>query len=270
MGCGQGAADHATPSTATDSGPPCVRGEVKPDQVVMIGDSYLDPAYSNTALELFVDARGGGALPANMTYRHYSRGTASMAGGSLQSTIPYQFTGEALTDRTVANPADVDTVIMVGGINDLLGNPSCETSAAPGNAGCSTTIQSVTDAIATLGRTMAMHGVKHVVFLFYPHFDPGGGGLMVAPAPAIDETVDYAYQLVEQACCGTTFVSSQENYTCKGSALGPECLFIDTRPAFEGQAGDCLGPDHVNPSPTGAKTLAALMWWAMVDNCIAQ
>ncbi|MGO9833308.1 MAG: hypothetical protein ACLP1X_03760 [Polyangiaceae bacterium] len=242
-----------------------------PNQVVMIGDSYIDPADSDTALELFADAQDVGALPGNTTYRHYYRGDASMVGGSLESSIPYQFTTEALTDLTVTNPRDIDTVIMIGGINDiLLGNAACETSAPPGNTSCATTMQSVTDAAKGLGKTMALDGVKHVVFFFYPHLDPAGGGLLETPSTAINDTLDYGYQLVEEACCGTTFVSSAASYTCKGNALGPECLFVDTRPAFEGHADGYIGSDRVNPSQSGAKVMAALLWWAMVDNCIAQ
>jgi hypothetical protein len=238
----------------------------------MIGDSYLDPALSNAALDLFTDAQGAGALPANATYRHYYTGGASMVGGTSQANIPYQFTEEALTDRAVTDPADIDTVIMVGGITDLLANSTCATSAAPDNTSCSTTVQGVADAVSNLGTTMASRGVKHVVLFSYPHFDPAGGGWLPTPAPAINDTLDYGYELVEKACCGTTFVSSQEVYTCTGNALGPECVFVDTRPAFQGHTGDYLdsASDHVNPSPDGATVLAALLWWAMVDNCVAQ
>jgi hypothetical protein len=167
-------------------------------------------------------------------------------------------------DDSVANTTDV------GGIGDLLGNASCET-AGPRNPSCAATLQSVSDAIAGLGKAMSASGVKHVVLFFYPHLDPAGGGWLPSPAPAINDAIDDGYRLAEQLCCGTTFVSSEEDYTCKGNALGPECMFVDTRPAFEGHTGDYLsGADHVNPSPTGSTVLAALLWWAMVDNCIAQ
>jgi hypothetical protein len=100
IGCGAAGGDKVTTAgmgnqqtIIVDGNQSCVRGQVKPNQVVMIGDSYLDPAYSETALDLFGDAQGVGALPANTTYRHYYGGGASMAGSSLQSNIPYQFTG---------------------------------------------------------------------------------------------------------------------------------------------------------------------------------
>jgi len=247
-----------------------VRARISPDKVVMIGDSYLDPAYSDTALDLFADAQGVGALPTGTTYRHYYQGGASMT-GSPPLTIPYQFTNEALTDVSVTNPADIDTVIMTGGGNDvLLGNPSCAASAPPGNASCSTTLDNVVAAATELGKTMATSGVKHVVFFFYPHFDPAGGGLLPVPSPAINDTLDYGYDLAEKACCGTTFIATADNYTCRGNASGPDCLFVDTRPAFEGHTADYLGADHVHPSPAGAEVLAALVWWAMAGNGIAQ
>lgn len=237
----------------------------------MIGDSYVDPAFSNTALDLFANAQGVGALPPGTTYRHYYEGSGAMDEGSLQSSIPYQFTSTALTDSAVANPADIDTVIMVGGLNDLLGDSGCETLAPPGNTACAATMKGVADSLTRLGKTMAANGVKHVVFFFYPHLDPAGGGRLLASAPAINDSIDYGYPLVEQACCGTAFVSSSTTYSCKGDELGPECLFIDTRPAFEGHVADYINPsDHVDPSPMGAQVLGALLWWAMADNCIAQ
>jgi lysophospholipase L1-like esterase len=238
----------------------------------MIGDSYLDPAYSNTALDLFAEAQGAGALPANVTYRHYYQGGASIAGGALQFNIPYQFTNEALTDLLVPNPADIDTVIMDGGGNDiLLGNTSCETSAPPGNSSCLTTMQNVVAAATTLGKTMGSKGVKHVVMFFYPHLDTAGGGLLPTPAPAINESLDYGYPLAESLCCGTSFESTATSYTCRGNALGPDCVFVDTRPAFERHTADYINPtDHVHPSPAGAKVIADLVWKAMVGACIAQ
>ena len=250
----------------------CVTGQVTANQVVMIGDSYLDPAYSNAALDLFANAQMAGSLPANTTYRHYYQGGAAMNNGSLQFNIPYQYENEALTDLSVMNPATIDTIIMDGGGNDvLIDDQSCLTSGPPGNTGCVTEIQGVVTRATSLLQEMAGKGVKHIVYFFYPHLDPAGGGLLPTPAPDVNVTLDYAYPLAEQLCCGTTFTSTATSYTCSGNTTGTQCVFIDTRPAFEGHVADYIKTtDHVHPTPAGAQVIANLIWATMMNNCIAQ
>ncbi len=235
---------------------PCVKGQVTPDQVVMIGDSYLDPAWANTSLDLFADAQQAGALAANGTYRHYYLGGASMNGGIFALNIPYQYESQALSDIAVASPKDIDTIIMDGGGNDvLIGNTSCEQTAPPGNTGCVTTIQGAVDRARSLLAEFGANGVKHVVYFFYPHLDPAGGGILTTPAPTVNDTLDYAYGVAAPVCT---------------QSVSPPCVWVDTRPAFEGHLADYIKSDHVHPTPAGAQVIADLVWKAMQDHCIAQ
>jgi hypothetical protein len=266
--------DSASTSEASAPTPPpnCVKGQVTPNQVVLIGDSYLDPAYSNAALDLYADAQTAGSLPSNTTYRHYYQGGAAMNNGSLQFNIPYQYETQALMDLSVMNPTDIDTIVMDGGGNDvLIDDQSCLTSAPPGNTGCVSEIQGVVTRATSLLQEMASKGVKHIVYFFYPHLDPAGGGILPTPAPDVNVTLDYAYPLAEELCCGTTFTASTTSYTCTGNTTGTQCTFIDTRPAFEGHVADYIKTtDHVHPTPAGAQVIADLIWATMVNNCIAQ
>jgi hypothetical protein len=237
----------------------------------MLGDSYFDPLFSNAALDLFTNAQNAGALPASTTYRHYYQGGASMNSGSLQFNIPYQYETQALTDIAVPAPKNIKVVIMDGGGNDVLINDrSCLTSPPPGNTGCVSTIQGAMQRAQALMQEMIGNGVEQIVFLFYPHLDPAGGGILPAPAPGVNQTLDYAYPLAEQLCCGTTFSSTLQNYSCTGVLGGSECIFIDPRPAFEGHTADYIKNDMVHPTPAGAQVIADLIWGAMHANCVAQ
>jgi hypothetical protein len=238
-----------------DAAPSCVTGQVKPNEVVMLGDSYLDAPWGNVGPTLMMQA--------NATYRHYYIGGASLGWGNpnTQFYIPYQFDPMALTDTSVMNPSDIKVVIMDGGGNDvLIGNTSCETTAPPANSSCVTTVQEA-----------AQKGAQSVVFFFYPHLDPAGGGILQTPAPAVNDTLDYAYPLAEQVCCGSSFTSSLTNYSCSGQPVaGMTCVFIDTRPAFEGHLADYIKSDKVHPTQAGAQVIANLIWSQMQSHCIAQ
>jgi hypothetical protein len=178
----------------------------------------------------------------------------------------------ALTDTLVMNPSDIKVVIMDGGGNDvLIGNTSCETTAPPGNTSCVTTVQTAIDVAKSKMQEMAQKGVQSVVFFFYPHLDPAGGGILLTPAPAINDTLDFAYPLAEQLCCGSTFTASLTNSSCSGQpAPGLSCVFVDTRPAFEGHLADYIKSDKVHPTQAGAQVISDLIWNQMTSHCIAQ
>jgi hypothetical protein len=258
-------ADAAAP-TAADAAPSCVKGQVTPNEVVMLGDSYLDPAWGNVGPTLMTEA--------NAMYRHYYIGGASLGWGNpnTQFYIPYQFDPMALTDTAVMNPSDIKVVIMDGGGNDvLIGNTSCEMTAPPGNTSCVTTVQNAISVAQSKMQEMGQKGVQSVVFFFYPHLDPAGGGILQTPSPAVNETLDYAYPLAEQICCGTSFTSSMTNYSCSGQPVpGMTCVFIDTRPSFEGHLADYIKSDKVHPTQAGAQVIADLIWNQMQSHCIAQ
>jgi lysophospholipase L1-like esterase len=262
----QSASEAGDGSSEPDAAPACVKGQVTPNEVVMLGDSYLDPNWGDVGPTLMADA--------NAKYRPYYIGAASMAWGNpnTQFYIPYQYDPMAKTDTSVMNPADIKVVIMDGGGNDvLIGNTSCEQTAPPGNASCVTTVQSAIDKAQSEMHQMAADGVKSIVYFFYPHLDPAGGGILSTPAPTINDTLDYAYPLAEQICCGSAFTSTLSSPTCSGQPVpGTTCVFVDTRPSFEGHLADYIKSDHVHPTPAGAQVIADLVWKAMQDNCIAQ
>jgi hypothetical protein len=97
-----------------------------------------------------------------------------------------------------------------------------------------------------------------------------GGGLLPAPSPQVNATLDYAYPLAEQICCGASFTSTASSYTCSGNTSGAQCIFVDLRPAFEGHTADYIKDDHVHPTDAGAKVIADLVAGAMKAYCIAQ
>ncbi|MGO9839553.1 MAG: hypothetical protein ACLP1X_35700, partial [Polyangiaceae bacterium] len=179
-GGGDGSNGSATDDASDDAASAmCVAGQVTADQVVVLGDSYLDPAWANTALDIYADAQDAGSLAANTTYRHYDIGGASMGWGNpdTQWYIPYQYDPMAKTDLSVANPSDIKVVIMDGGGNDvLIGNTSCETTAPPGNTSCATTVQNAIDKAQSTMEEMVSDGVESIVYFFYPHLNPAGGG----------------------------------------------------------------------------------------------
>jgi lysophospholipase L1-like esterase len=148
---------------------------------------------------------------------------------------------------------------MDGGGNDVLINDrSCLTQAPPTNAGCTNTIQGVVTRSTSLLQEMGKNGVKNIVFFFYPHLDPAGGGLLPTPAPAVNATLDYAYPLAKGVC------DSAQQY-------GAQCVFIDLRSAFDPHLAEYISAsDHVHPTTAGAKVIADLVWKAMVSHCIAQ
>ncbi len=255
-----------TDASSSPEAAPCVTGQVTANEVVMLGDSYLDPVWGNVGPTLMTEA---GAM-----YRHYYIGAASMAWGNPDTIlyIPYQYDPTALTDSAVTNPSDIKVVIMDGGGNDvLIGNDSCETTAPPANTSCVTTIQNAINQAKTTMQEMATKGVQNIVYFFYPHLSTAGGGILQTPAPAVNDTLDYAYPLVENVCCNTSFTSSLTNYSCTGSpAPGLSCTFIDTRPAFEGHLSDYIKSDNVHPTQQGAQVISDLIWTQMQNHCIAQ
>jgi lysophospholipase L1-like esterase len=266
-----GGSTSGSSSGGSGGGTNCVKGKVMPSEVVMLGDSYLDPAYSNAGLDFYADAQSAGALAANTTYRHYYQGGASMNNGALQFNIPYQYETQALTDGAAAMPKDIQVIVMDGGGNDVLINDrSCLTSPPPGNTGCVSTIQGVITRTTSLLQEMASNGTKNIIFFFYPHLDPNGGGLLPSPN-TVNETLDYAYPLAEQICCGSSFTSTAENPTCSGMVGNATCTFVDTRPAFGNNWSTLIKTsDYVHPTPAGAQIIADLLWKTMTDHCIAQ
>ncbi|HEX4445720.1 MAG TPA: SGNH/GDSL hydrolase family protein [Polyangiaceae bacterium] len=241
-----------------------------PSKVVMLGDSYLDPNYGNVGNNIFADAQAAGSLAANTTYRHYYLAGAAMNNGAGLLNIPYQYDSGAKTDLAVSNPADIDVIVMDGGGNDVLIDQQSCLTAGPTQAACANAITATVARTKSLWQEMAKDGVKHIVYFFYPHLDPAGGGLLPTPSPYVNTTDDYSAPLYQQICCGSTFTPTASANTCSGNAPGTDCVYIDTRPAYDGHQTDWILSDHVHPNAMGSKVIADLVWKAMTAHCIAQ
>jgi hypothetical protein len=228
------------------------------------------------------DAPKAGALPANTAYREYYLAGAAVNNGSGQLNIPYQYDSMAKTDFFVAKPTDIKVVIMDGGGNDvLIDQQSCLTdktlAAQMADTACMNAVAGAVATMKKLWAQMASDGVKPIVYYFYPHLDPAGGGILPTPAPGVNSIDDYSAPFYMEACCGSSFTPTASNASCTGNAPGTQCTYIDTRPAFDGHSGAIGEPgpgyilaDHVHPNAKGSTVIADLTWKAMVANCVAQ
>jgi len=263
---GSGAtSDAGTVLPVTDAAPPssCMKGTTQANRVVMLGDSYMDPSFGDVGPHIMMDAN-------NAMYRHYYLAGAATNNGSGQLNIPYQYTNMAKTDVAVMNPAQIDIVIMDGGGNDVLIDQQSCLTVGPTQMACATAISGAVAATKKLWQQMATDGVKHIVYYFYPHLDPAGGGLLPTPSTYVNDTDDYAAPLYQQICCGSTFTPTTSNASCRGNAPGTDCVYIDTRPIYNGHATDWIQSDHVHPNMMGATAIANLVWTTMTADCIAQ
>jgi hypothetical protein len=248
----------------------------------MLGDSYLDKSFGNVGANIIADAQQAGSLPTGTTYREYYLAGAAMNNGLGQLNIPYQYDTMAKGDLAVANPKAIQLVIMDGGGNDvLIDQQSCLTdanqAAQMADTACMNAVTNTVARTKTLWKEMATDGVKQIVYFFYPHLDPAGGGLLPTPSPGVNLIDDYSAPLYQQICCGSSFTPTAQAYTCTGNAPGTQCVYIDTRPAFSGHSGalgepgpDYILSDHVHPNAMGSVVMANLVWDAMVKNCIGQ
>lgn len=141
----------AAPDPSTTVDPTCVRGEVNPNEVLLIGDSFFATTHQVTAyLEEF--ARSSGALLEGERYRDESRVVANaLAGGGIEEQY-----------RSAFEDSPVRVVIMNGGGADAFVS-TCDPAED-----CSELLDAVTAAETLLAR-MDEDGVTHVVYAFYPH-----------------------------------------------------------------------------------------------------
>ncbi len=260
----------------------CEKGQVKPSEVVMLGDSYMDKNFGNVGPNIIAAAQMAGSLPTGTTYRQYYLAAAAMNNGAGQLNIPYQYETMAKGDAAVAMPKDIKVVIMDGGGNDvLIDQQSCLTdansAAQMADTACMKAVTATVNRTQALWQEMASDGVKQVVYYFYPHLDPAGGGYLTTPAPGVNLIDDYSAPLYQKICCGSSFTPTTQAPTCTGNAPGLQCTFVDTRPAFNGHSGaagepgpDYILSDHVHPNAMGSVVIANLTWNAMVANCVAQ
>jgi hypothetical protein len=259
---GTGDSGASSGSTAGDGGSssgeqPCVKGQVKNNEVVMLGDSYLDVGHVGPTIQ----------MDANATYRTYYLAGAALNYGSGQLNIPYQFDSMAVPANS-----DIKVVITDGGGNDvLIDNNQCLNTPVTGDTSCHTAINgSITKAQALLA-DMAGKGVKHVVYFFYPHISTTEGA-------DANDWLDYAYPMAQADCCGAGAPQGSD-LTCRGTpegvTSGMDCVFIDMRPEFVGHTDSTNAAsywlmDGIHPTQTGANAIAAKVWAQMQKYCIAQ
>jgi hypothetical protein len=249
------------PGGASDGGPSeCVKGQVRPNQVVMLGDSYMDLGFLGPTIQKVAGA----------TYRTYYLAGAALNYGFGQGNIPYQFTDMAVT----ANP-DIKVVIMTGGGNDiLLNNRQCLVVPVQGDTQCHKVVDDALGKARELLSVMATKGVKQIVYLFYPHIDAN----TIFTGPNSNDWLDHAYPKAAQLCCGAaTAPEGAADLTCHGSPTpGVECTFIDTRPEYVGH-NDPKNPSMywldgfgIHPTQPGADLIAGKVWAQMQKYCVAQ
>jgi hypothetical protein len=146
-GAGGGGGGGSGTAGAGGSGA-CTKGQTKPSEVILIGDSFiaLNHSITNALQDL---ARQGGVLKANEKYREVAVSGTTLA-GNAGNNIPNQYA------NAVAQSA-VKVVLMDGGGNDCLINQNGDAAVAPAQA---------------LFQNMAQKGTEKVVYFFYP--DPFG------------------------------------------------------------------------------------------------
>jgi hypothetical protein len=241
----------------------CTKGQVKNNEVVMIGDSYMD--IGNVGPTLMKDA-------GNAMYRHYYLAGAALNYEGLNLNIPYQFDTSAEMDTAVTNPTDIKVVIMDGGGNDvLINNSQCLTIPLAGDTMCHTAVDASVMRGQALEQDMKSKGVQHIVYYFYPHLDPTVSGHTDA-----NVWLDYSYPKGAASCCGAANVPTSGDMSCHGTGPGIDCVWIDTRPEFVGHDDHTNAStywfqgDNIHPTQPGADAIASKVWAKMQEYCIAQ
>jgi len=128
--------------------------------VVLLGDSYM----SNT---LQFEGTGGGIVPSLLSasgqrYRNYAvQGTMLLMDNTFGPAIPTQW------DDAKRINADIKTVVMTGGGNDIIQSDSLKASCMMGGADCKTLLTNETMKFDQLWTKMAEAGVKDIVRVMY-------------------------------------------------------------------------------------------------------
>jgi hypothetical protein len=151
---GSGGAAGAPPAMHEDLG----KGDGS--DVVLLGDSYM----SNS---LTFEGTGGGIVPSllkmsGQRYRDYSvQGTMLLMDDSYGPAIPSQW-----DDAKRINP-DIKTVVMTGGGNDIIQNPTLQTACMMGGSDCKDLLVKEGMRYDALWTLMAEAGVQDVIRIMY-------------------------------------------------------------------------------------------------------
>lgn len=125
--------------------------------VIMIGDSWMSLGGPMTGIQ-------NGVLKAsNQPYRPYGiGGTTLLGGGTLAflTPIPQQY------ENAIMENANVKTVIMTGGGNDIL-QSGLQAECQMKTDACGVQVTKILDRLSQLWADMAEDGVKDVVYIFY-------------------------------------------------------------------------------------------------------
>lgn len=244
-GAGAGGDGEAGSDAGPQLKPKCKRS---PDQVIVIGDSYI-----NWITHTFPDdlTREAGEM-----WRMYAVGGCSLGSGGL-CLVPDQL------DQAIADDPDIIAGVMTGGGNDILiadevmfpGSTACKDMVeAPMTKVCQDVVATAIAAGDKLMTKAANAGIRDVIYMFYPHI-PGGGFGGMNP----NYLLDYALPMAQKLC------DDAEERT-QGKL---RCHFIDLVPVFEDHA-DWFADDGIHENMLGSAAMAKEVVKVAKENCIAQ
>jgi lysophospholipase L1-like esterase len=183
-------------------------GEGDGNDVITIGDSWMN--FLVTGIEQSLERVSG------RNYRNF----ALLGTLVLNEQIPNQYYSARMQD------ADIKTVVLTGGGNDILNSP------CTGDA-CEPLVDQVSERLNMLMQTeMGMDGVEDVILIGYTY--PADMGKHAS--------LDYSIMLSGQSCTKNTM---------------PRCHFIDSTQL------DITLQDGIHPDPAGYDLIGTTVWQLM-------
>jgi hypothetical protein len=182
-------------------------GEGDGQDVITIGDSWMNLILTGIEQSL--------ATASGRTYRNFAVPGTLM----LNEQIPGQYESAKAAD------ADIKTVVMTGGGNDILGSPCVD-------AECEPIVDDVVVRLTELQQEMAADGVEDVIIIGYTY-----------PAN-MDKHASLEYSIMIS------------NMTCLPTAM-PRCHFIDSTML------DITLADGIHPNAAGYDLLGETVWALM-------
>jgi lysophospholipase L1-like esterase len=211
-----------------------------PSNVVFIGDSYINYSIAHPELNGLVaaDAINDGALQSGQNYTDYAVAGTTLASGSAM--IPGMWT------QAKAANANIQVVIMDGGINDvLINNMQCKASGSSMDATCKQVVANSLAAAKMMISDMKASGVTEVIYFFYPH-----------PPTGASEIIDYSSPMVRTMCDSL----SDDKFQCR---------FLDTVSLFDGH-NNWYATDGIHANAMGEQAIADMVWKQAKADCAAQ
>ncbi len=197
--------------------------------VVLIGDSFM----SNT---LEIEGTGGGIAPAliqvaDQPYRNYAmQGVKMLQADVFGPAIPTQY-----EVAKQANP-DIKTVVMTGGGNDILLDPTVASSCRTDGDACMQALAQIGQAFDELWTEMANDGVEDIVYVQYA-----------------DNVGTASPSLWEDAGAAPPSICYSERVRCHS---------VDTTAAVMGQ----VAADRIHPLEAANQRIATLIHDQMVQD----